>query len=151
MPAMPAGASAKAWPWVCSVSARATWPTCSKRCASGKLGSLLERRAVVAALCEPRLLRDDAAAREVLAILNEITRSLKSETERNKDGFKVLRQALAYGWSVAVVANPEVGKPLMEKWLRSQDRDIAWLMRENLKKNRLKRMDDAWVVAWSRR
>ena len=114
-------------------------------------GTLLERRAVVAALCEPPLLRDEAVARDVLEILDEITGSLTSETERKTDGFKALRQALAYGWSVAVVANPAFGKPLMERWLQSDDRDITWLMRANLKKDRLKRMDAAWVAEWSRR
>ena len=114
-------------------------------------GSLLEWRAVVAALCEPALLRDRLAARGVLEILNAITAALTSETERKTDGFKALRKALGYGWSVAVVADPALGKPLMERWLQSDDRDVVWLMRENLKKDRLKRMDAAWVADWSRR
>jgi len=114
-------------------------------------GTLLERRAVVAALCEPPLLREPAAAEATLAILDEITASLAAETHRRKDEFKVLRQALAYGWSVAVAALPEQGKPLLEKWLRSEDRDVAWLARENLKKDRLKRMDPAWVARVSDR
>jgi len=38
-----------------------------------------------------------------------------------------------------------VGKPLMEEWLASADTDVRWIMRENLKKNRLVRMDAAWV------
>ncbi len=42
------------------------------------------------------------------------------------------------------------GKPLLVKWLQSTDRDAAWLARENLRKNRLKRMDAAWVARWSR-
>ena len=36
----------------------------------------------------------------------------------------------------------------MEKWLVSPDPDIRWIMRENLKKNRLVRMDAAWVARW---
>jgi hypothetical protein len=47
---------------------------------------------------------------------------------------------------VAVVALPDAGKPLMEKWLASPDPDIRWIMRENLKKNRLVKMDAAWVA-----
>jgi hypothetical protein len=113
-------------------------------------GSLLERRAVVAGLCEPPLLRDRAAARAVLGILDGITISLLDEPNRRSEPFRVLRQALAYGWSVAVVADPEVGKPLLEKWLQSSDRDVAWLARENLRKNRLKQLDAAWVERWSR-
>ena len=34
----------------------------------------------------------------------------------------------------------------MEKWLASPDPDIRWIMRENLKKNRLVKMDAAWVA-----
>jgi hypothetical protein len=46
---------------------------------------------------------------------------------------------------VAVVALPEEGKALMEKWIGNPDKDIQWILRENLKKNRLARMDALWV------
>ena len=72
-------------------------------------------------------------------------------TDRKGDAFKTLRQGLGYCWSVAVAALPGEGKPLMEKWLASPDPDIRWIMRENLKKNRLVRMDAAWVARWRRR
>jgi hypothetical protein len=52
---------------------------------------------------------------------------------------------MAYCWSVAVAALPEEGKPLMEKWFESEDKDIRWIMKENLKKNRLVKMDGNWV------
>jgi hypothetical protein len=32
-----------------------------------------------------------------------------------------------------------------EKWLADPDKDVRWIMRENLKKNRLVRMDADWV------
>ena len=35
--------------------------------------------------------------------------------------------------------------PVMEKWLVSNDPDVLWIMNENLKKNRLIKMDVAWV------
>jgi len=63
------------------------------------------------------------------------------------DSFKVLRKAMGYCWSVVVAALPEAGKPIMEKWLTSQDKDILWMMKENLKKNRLVKMDADWVKA----
>ncbi|NTU63627.1 MAG: hypothetical protein HGB05_09530 [Chloroflexi bacterium] len=50
---------------------------------------------------------------------------------------------------MAVVALPTEGKPAMEKWLVHPDADVAWIMRENLKKNRLQRMDAKWVKEWS--
>jgi hypothetical protein len=43
------------------------------------------------------------------------------------------------------LALPDTGKPIMEKWSNSADKDILWMMRENLKKNRLVKMDGDWV------
>jgi hypothetical protein len=107
----------------------------------------LVQRATAAGLCEPRLLKDPAHAAAVLGLLDAITRRLAQgpASERKTDGFKTLRQALSYCWSVAVVSLPETGKPLMEKWLNSPDPDVQWLMRENLRKNRLAKMDPDWV------
>jgi len=39
----------------------------------------------------------------------------------------------------------------MERWIGSADDDVRWVMRNNLSKKRLQRMDDAWVVAQSER
>ncbi|MEP6985768.1 MAG: hypothetical protein ABI970_09230, partial [Chloroflexota bacterium] len=108
-------------------------------------GTAYEQRAVAAALCEPRLLKNPADVLRVLHILDAITATIPAVTNRKVDDFIALRKGLAYCWSVAVAALPEQGKPLMEKWLASSDKDIRWLMRENLKKDRLKRMDAAWV------
>jgi hypothetical protein len=49
---------------------------------------------------------------------------------------------------VVVAAAPAEGKRLMEKWLTCNDRIIRRVMQENLKKNRLVRMDAAWVEKW---
>ena len=110
-------------------------------------GTLLERRAVVATLCEPILLSNRDHARAVLDILDVITASLLEQLERKAEEFKVLRKALAYGWSVAVAAQPEIGKPRIERWIVCQDPDIRWIMKQNLQKKRLSRMDAAWVHA----
>ncbi len=108
-------------------------------------GTLYEQRAVAAALCEPRLLKNPEQVARVLNILDAITNGILTVTDRKADDFIALRKGLAYCWSVAVVALPEHGKPLMEKWLASHDKDIRWLIRENLKKDRLKRMHAEWV------
>lgn len=107
----------------------------------------LERRAVVAALCEPALLRHPANARSVLDLLDALTRSVaEAASESRRDpGYRVLRQALGYGWSVAVAALPDEGKPRLEHYLTCTDPDVRWIVRENLRKNRLKRLDAAWV------
>ena len=109
----------------------------------------LVQRAAAAALCEPRLLKDPEHAAAVLLVLDQTTARLSQTppSARKSDAFKTLRQALGYRWSVAVVASPEGGRLLMEKWLVSPDSDIRWIMRENLKKNRLQKIDSVWVAS----
>ena len=110
-------------------------------------GSLLEQRAVAAGLCEPRLLKRKADVSRVLRILDRITANVARHDDRKCEDFRVLRKALAYCWSVAAAAHPEAGKSAMEKWLASDDREVAWLMKQNLKKSRLARMDPGWVAS----
>jgi hypothetical protein len=110
-------------------------------------GNLLEQRAAAAALCEPKLLREKRDVRQVLKILNVITASIQKVKDRKSDDFQALKKGLGYCWSVAVAALPDEGKRAMEKWSASRDKDIVWIMRENLKKDRLARMDAAWVEA----
>lgn len=114
-------------------------------------GNWLEQRAVVAALCEPKLLRDLAAVKRVLKQLDKITRAFSQGRERKSDEYIALRKTLAYGWSVAVAAAPTEGKRAMEKWFKRDDADVRWVMRENLKKDRLKRIDGEWVAEWHAR
>lgn len=111
-------------------------------------GGWLEKRAAAAALAEPRLLKQAKAARDALEIIDAITFSMAKAENRSSDGFKILRQALGYCWSVAVAALPAEGKKMMEKWLVNEDKNIRWMMRENLKKNRLIRADPVWTTAW---
>ena len=111
-------------------------------------GSLLEQRAAAAALCEPALLGNPIDAEQTLHILDAITLSVEQSDNRRSDAFQALRKGLAYCWSVAVAALPAAGKPLMERWLTSEDRDVRWIMRQNLQKQRLIRIDPAWVAAW---
>jgi 3-methyladenine DNA glycosylase AlkC len=112
------------------------------------LGNPLEQRAAAAALCEPRLLQDKEQTAQVLRILDKITASIPQIEDRKSEEFQALRKGLGYCWSVAVVALPEAGKAAMERWLASDDHDVRWIMKENLKKKRLARMDAAWVARW---
>jgi hypothetical protein len=112
-----------------------------------RTGSPLERRALAAGLCEPALLRDPDHARIGLGVLDELTASLVTAPERRDDGARVLRQALGYCWSVAIAALPHEGWPAFERWAASDDADVRWVMRENLGKNRLRRLDPDRVAA----
>lgn len=110
-------------------------------------GTLLERRAAVAALCEPALLENPDHAARIMDVVQEITASIIGEEDRRSEEFRVLRKALGYGWSVLVAAQPSIGKPRMERWITSRDTDIHWIMKQNLMKKRLSRMDESWVRA----
>lgn len=110
-------------------------------------GNLLEQRAAAAALCEPALLRDPETARRTLDMLDRITVSFVSCGQRKSEAFRVLSKGLSYCWSVAVAALPEEGRLRFEHWLDTPDADVRRVLRENLKKNRLARMDAAWVAA----
>jgi hypothetical protein len=111
-------------------------------------GNWLEKRAAAAALAEPVLLHNEEDALAALQILDRITASMENSGDAKNEGFKVLQQGLGYCWSVVVAAAPQQGKRLMEKWLACPDRVIQRIMQENLKKNRLRRMDSAWVEKW---
>jgi hypothetical protein len=108
-------------------------------------GNCFEKRAVAAALCEPKLLSNKEQAIEVLKILNKITEAISAVVDRKDEGFIALKKGMGYCWSVAIVAAPEVGKKLFEQWINNEDKDIRWILRENLKKNRLMKMDESWV------
>lgn len=108
-------------------------------------GDALEQRAAVAAICEPRLLVGETMAEAAVGLLADITGALLSEPSRNAADLRVLRQALGYGWSVVIVAAPERGRLAFEELAALDDPDARWIVRENLGKARLRRLDAAWV------
>jgi Na+-transporting methylmalonyl-CoA/oxaloacetate decarboxylase gamma subunit len=111
----------------------------------------VKQRAAIAAVAEPRLIRDPEAARIAVDVVDRVTTLLTGMEERRSDEFRVLRQALGYCWSVVTAASPTKGKALMEVWAGSADRDVRWILRENLKKARLVRLDPEWVAALGER
>jgi hypothetical protein len=125
---------------------RVDMPALLKEMRAWSRGNSLERRAAAAALCEPDLLSDADHTRQVLAILDGITTSMAGAKDRKSEGFQALRKGMGYCWSVAAAALPGEGKPAMQRWFGSEDPDVRWVMRENLKKKRLERMDAKWVA-----
>lgn len=114
-------------------------------------GSLLEQRAVAAGLCEPCLLTGAEVTGRVLDYLDHITTNLAATIDRSGEDFRVLRQGLGYCWSVAAAALPESGISYLEKWLKKTDPDIRWILRENLKKQRLIRAYGDWAINQAKR
>ncbi|MGO4237336.1 HEAT repeat domain-containing protein [Pseudarthrobacter sp. YAF2] len=105
----------------------------------------LVQRAVAAGICEPRLLLRPEDAAKAVEVLDAITAAIEGTDPgtRRTDQFRVLRQALGYCWSVAVAASPVPGIAHLERWASSRDKDVLWILRENLKKARLARADPA--------
>lgn len=95
-------------------------------------------RAGIAAVCEPRLLADPQTAAAALAACSTATAHLLATpaARRRQPGVRTLRQALGYCWSVAVAASPDAGLPAFLA-LACDDPDLAWVVRENRRKQRL--------------
>lgn len=114
-------------------------------------GTPYEMRAVAATLCEPALLKEEAIAAKTLAVLRLITETFFYREDKLTEAEITLRKTLGYGWSVAIVALPESGKRQFESLLDVSGKHIKWIVKENLKKNRLVKMDSKWVESLSRR
>ncbi|MCU1429710.1 MAG: uncharacterized protein JWL83_3710 [Actinomycetia bacterium] len=112
-------------------------------------GTPLERRAAVAAVCEPRfVLAGDAAGRRILDLLDVVTGAYAAEPDRRADPVIALRKTLEYGWAVAVADNPERGGARFEAWVASNDDGIRRIVRKNLDEPRLQRALPADVERW---
>jgi len=113
-------------------------------------GNPYEQRAVVAGLCEPKLLVNADIGPAVLEIMEEITMGLAHGNPLDS-AQEALRKGLGYGWSVAIVAYPTEGKACFERLFTLPGKHIRWIIKENLKKNRLIRLDGAWVASLTQR
>ncbi len=100
---------------------------------------LLELRASVAALAYQPLLRSPQQARRALAVAERAVSAVASADAeaRRSPGFAVLKKGLGYAVSLIVAALPEEGFASLERWARSGNPDLIWIVRENLKKRRL--------------
>ncbi len=110
----------------------------------------LEWRAIVAGIAEPELLVDAAHALEALDLHYSALAYLRRlpDRARRRDDVRTLRKALGYTVSVIVAATPDAGFAQMRAWAHWDDADVAWVLRETLKKKRLA----GWGagVAWVR-
>jgi len=99
----------------------------------------LVMRAAAAGVAEPALLKDPNTAAEALEIHRKIVARMLASDHRRSEGFRTLRQALGYSLSVAVCACPEEGFGYLRELVGADDPDVRWIVKENLKKNRLLR------------
>ena len=100
--------------------------------------SWLVLRAVAAGLAHPPILTEETAAFSLEVsgrILAAISRA--EPRDRKTEPFKILRQGAGYALSVFAAKSPAEGFTLLRKSAAVRDPDIAWIIRENLKKKRL--------------
>ena len=102
----------------------------------------LVQRAAAAGICEPRLITQPEAAAVALQVCRRATDLLAARPRdtRKAPAVRTLRQGLGYCWSVVVAADPTPGLAAFDALRTSADPDVAWIVRENLKKKRLARL-----------
>jgi len=102
-------------------------------------GNYQQQRAAIAAVAEPMLLNTPDMINGALDIQRVVLGRLHlaPATGRKREDFWALRRALGYTVSVVTAAAPEEGFALMRDCATWGDPDVAWILRENLKKKRL--------------
>lgn len=98
----------------------------------------LEKRAFIATLAHPPLLKEPAHALYALKlseqILNEI---IAGQTRYNTEDFRILSKGLEYAFSVFVEHAPEAGFQLLAKFAVTEDKRMLKIIKSNLGKARL--------------
>ena len=97
----------------------------------------LAMRAVAAGVAEPALVKDHTVAERALDLQRKILSRIASAGKRGGGGVQALRQTLGYSFSVVVKEVPKEGFAYLRQIARSSDPDLRWIVRENLKKDRL--------------
>ena len=102
-------------------------------------GNYLQQSVAIAAVAETALLYSPemfTAALELQRIVLERLHSTPA-IDRKSENFRVLRRTLGYTLSVITASSPEQGFALMRECASWSDSDVAWILKENLKKKRL--------------
>jgi len=100
-------------------------------------GTLLELRAVAVAVAEPVLLKNEQIAYYALNLHKQIFNRIQNTADRKSEHFRILRKALGFTFSTVVCEVPEPAFKFMHDLINSRDPDMRWILKENLKKNRL--------------
>jgi hypothetical protein len=115
-------------------------------------GTLLQRNAAIVGLCVPESLKRPVVVMEVLELLEWGTVSLVEYDNRQlTEEYNILKEGLEMCWSIAVAALPSKGKPVMERWIKEDHPVIRQVMRANLRKPLLWKVDEKWAKYWLER
>ncbi len=110
-------------------------------------GDFLALRAVAAALAEPDLVADKEIAQAALGLHAEILARVQATpaAARKSPEFRALRQGLGYTLSVVATGVPKETFALLRAWATIPDRDVRYIIRENLQKARLRRFSEQYT------
>ncbi|MDV2480754.1 hypothetical protein F8E02_01780 [Methanoculleus sp. Wushi-C6] len=101
-------------------------------------GSWLAMRAAVAGIAEPDLLAEADLAETALRLHRKTLIRVYMAEERQSDAFLALKNALGYTLGLVVAALPTTGFEYLRQLATLDDRDIRWIIRENLDDSRLR-------------
>ena len=97
----------------------------------------LAMRAVAAGVAEPALVKDHAVAERALDLQRKILSRIASARKHEGEELRALKQTLGYSLSVVVKELPKEGFGYLRQIARGGDQDLKWIVKENLKKDRL--------------
>jgi len=101
----------------------------------------LVHRAGAAGFAEPRLMKNVEIAKAALTVHKEIISRVEAEKDTKSEHFKVLVKGLCYTLSVVVTGNEAEGFRYLEELVKRKNPVIRKIVKENLKKNRLRRLN----------
>ena len=99
--------------------------------------NLLELRALITAYAEPKLLVKKIISQNALKSHRKIFEIVLRQKERKTEEFRVLRKALGYTFSLVAVIYTPNSFGVMKKLIQLNNKDINWILKENIKKNRI--------------
>ncbi|HQD26684.1 MAG TPA: hypothetical protein PKV78_09100 [Methanoculleus thermophilus] len=100
-------------------------------------GSWLAMRAAVEGVAAPDLLAEPELAETALRLHRKALIRVYMAKERGSDDFLALKRALGSTLSQVVTALPGIGFEYLRQLATLDDQDIRWIVRENLKEDRL--------------
>jgi hypothetical protein len=96
-----------------------------------------EMRAIAAGVAQPKLLEEYENVKSALELHKLIFKKIRMSKDRKSEEFKTLRKGLGYTLSVVVSNIPDEGFQEMKELIKTQDLDLLWITKNNLKKKRL--------------
>jgi hypothetical protein len=97
----------------------------------------LGMRGVAAGVAEPRLMKKQGVPEQALRLHKRIIARFANAGDRGSEEFNALRKTLGYSLSVVVCGAPAEGFEYLRQLAASGNKHIQWIVRENLKKDRL--------------